>query len=130
MKFLPMVERRLSGVTALVVWAVVFQLLYLVYSPSLKGPFIFDDFGGVVNNADLRHPDQLWRAFGDHASSLEFDRRPVAGILTTANFQLSALNPVGYRIVNLLLHFLVALILSRLLTGISQRMGAAFPRVY
>lgn len=106
-----------------IIWAVAFQLMCLVYLPGLHGPFIFDDLGAIVQNEDLRHLDEPWRLFRDHESSLEFDRRPVTALSFMLNYQVFELNPFGYRIVNLFLHWFAAMVLAAVVNQLARLMA-------
>ncbi len=123
-------EIRLRGPVAVVVWAVVFQLLFVAYLPSLPGPFVYDDGGGIITNTDLRFPKEPWRLLRDHDSSLEFDRRPVAGLVTLIDFQLWGFRSSGYRITNVLLHFVCGIAAAALAATVSARFLCPFPRLF
>jgi tetratricopeptide (TPR) repeat protein len=85
----------------------------LAYLPALHAGFIWDDDKYVTENAMLTVPDgmkQIW--FSAHYQSQYF---PL--VYTTLRFEraLWGLNPMGYHIVNILLHVLNALLVWMLL---------------
>lgn len=129
-RFCEQVESRFGWVTRCVVWAVLFQLVCLVYLPSLSGPFIYDDIEAIAGNPDLRAPLEPWRAFRDHEISLHFDKRPVAGLVTLIDFQLWGLHARGYRMTNLFLHFTCGLAIAALASAVARRLGSGFPILF
>lgn len=117
-------EKKLDSLWVLVFWAIVFQVLLFAYLPAISGPFIYDDIDGIVDNEDLRHLSEPWRLLASHDSSLEFDRRPVTGLSMLLNFKIAGLNPAGYRIINVLLHFLTGIALAGVVSRIALRFQA------
>ena len=124
------VEGSLSPFVLFIVWVVGFQLLFFSYSTALPGIFVYDDYGGIVSNEDMHHPGELSRFFGDHDSSLEFDRRPVTGISMALNHALSGLEPGAFRITNMLVHWLNAIFLFLLLSKLAQHFNCREPKIY
>jgi len=122
------IEQKLSPFALAIYWVLAFQVLFFCYQPSLQGPFLYDDLGGIVANEDLRHPTELSRFVGNHDSSLEFDRRPITGFLTALNFQWAELSPGKYRIFNLLLHFVNALLLAEFIRRVALKFAFEAPK--
>jgi protein O-mannosyl-transferase len=122
-------ERGCGGVALVVLLAVVFQLLYVAYGNSLRGPFLFDDIEAIVGNPDLRTSFDPRVFFRDHSVSLHFDRRPVPGLVTWADYHLYGLNPYGYRFTNLLLHLLTACMAFPVILRFATRFGCRYPRL-
>jgi len=79
---------------AILVFFIVVTLLYL---HSLNSPFHFDDEGTVTHNSFIR---SLRNVF------LRFNERPVLTFTFALNYYLGKLNPFGYHLVNVLLHFI------------------------
>lgn len=129
-EFLRPLERACSGWWLAVVFAAVFHLLFFAYSPGLEGPFIYDDHEAVVANPDLRGGFDITRFFRDHDTSLHYDRRPVTGILTWADFQWAGLDPHGFKLTNLFLHLLTACAAFHLLKRLAPRFGCPFPALF
>ena len=93
---------------------------------SMKAPFVYDDVSSIIHNADLRHPTELGRFFSRHSTSMKFDQRPVAGLVTLANYQVCGLAVAGFRLVNLLIHWATAIVLCEfiILFGRVTNLGA------
>ena len=113
-------DRRLHPFSRFVVWTILFQVVFLVYWPSLKAPFVYDDIPCIAANPDLRFPFELGRFFSNHESSMQFDHRPLVGILTMINFQVAGLDVVAYRILNLLIHWSVAVVLGEFIIRLAM----------
>lgn len=106
---------------ALALGAVVLGLaVFVVYYPSLDGPFVFDDASTVVDNPSIR---QLWPLVGDDQSPAPLTppagtavyARPLVNLSLAINYHFGQLDPRGYRAVNVFLHFLSALVLWSIL---------------
>ena len=108
---------------------VLFNLLWFVYSPALRGPFVYDDIPGIAENTELRQVSKPWLVFRDHESSLEFDRRPVTALSFVLNHAVTGLSPRACRGVNIVLHWLVGMLLVATIVLIAKRMGAQTPRL-
>ena len=98
------------GVACLVIAAVV------VYYPAASGPFIFDDVGTIVDNRSIR---QVWPLVGspDNPGPLSpsdtsaVHGRPLVSLSFAVNYCVGKLDPFGYRLVNIVFHFLSAVLL-------------------
>ena len=83
----------------------------LIYANSLSSSFIYDDFGAIVDNPDIR---QLWPprwampTSGPHAPT---NSRPVVSFSLALNYALGGLNPTGYHLLNIAVHILCSLAL-------------------
>lgn len=89
-------------------------LLLVVYGGSLSGPFIFDDRNSVVENDSIR---ALWPLIGKEKPGplnppveLPTSGRPLVNLSFAINYQLGGLEPFGYRIANVVMHFCSALL--------------------
>jgi tetratricopeptide (TPR) repeat protein len=92
---------------------VIVLLVFVAYFPALRGGFIWDDDRYVSENPLLTAPDGLKRIwFSEHFQSQYF---PL--VFTTLRFEhmLWGLNPIGYHVVNVLLHGINALLVWALL---------------
>lgn len=102
---------RLAGafVIALAVW--------FTYRGPLDGPFIFDDVPTIIGNTSIR---SLWPlvSFSDRRGPLQpppqtsVTGRPVANLSLAIDYHFSQLRPRGYRITNIVLHALAAIVLA------------------
>ena len=88
-------------------------LLVLAYWPALRGGFIWDDDAYVTDNPMLSAPDG-WRSiwFSAHRQSQFF---PLVYSTLRLEYTLWGLNPLGYHLVNLVLHAINALLVWRVL---------------
>ena len=98
MRALKLYEVHLLFVTAL------YLIGLTVYSNSLGGPFIFDDYPNIRDNASVRMTrvdiDSLYRAGFESPS----ERRPLANISFALNYYFGDYNVLGYHLVNVLVH--------------------------
>lgn len=99
------------------------------YSNVLHAPFIWDDEELVVNNHVIRNWSELPRifthsAFGQKISQGKF-YRPVQIATYTADYQLWGLNPAGFRLTNILIHFLTSITLLLLYRQLGLKKAVA-----
>lgn len=82
------------------VWAIGVGLLIFgcAWANSLGGAFLLDDLVHVVGNPKIRSLWPPWDCFGDSA-------RPIVDLSLAMNFAIGRLDPAGYHVVNLLIHF-------------------------
>ena len=88
----------------------------LVYAPATDGPFIFDDNATIVDNLSIR---QLWPLVGqgEYSGPLNPPKdtpvygRPLVNLTFAINYYIGGFSPVGYRVANLAIHILSALLL-------------------
>ena len=82
----------------------------IIYSNSLRGPFLFDDTRTIVENEQIRNLSNY----------LSFDRilqkRPFADLTFALNYKFGQLNVFGYHVINLLIHLINGVIVY-LLSG-------------
>jgi protein O-mannosyl-transferase len=86
----------------------------LAYRPAWHGGFLWDDDAYVVNNELLTAPDGLRRIWFSFESPSQYF--PLVYTTFRIERALWGLNPVGYHVVNILLHVANALLVWRLLT--------------
>lgn len=88
----------------------------LVYGRSLDVPFIFDDESSIVSNPSIT---SLWPPIGTldapgplrPVKNLPTAGRPLVNLSLALNYHFGRLNPVGYRVVNLVVHFCSTMLL-------------------
>jgi len=91
---------------------------FLTYSNALNAPFIFDDYYMIEENTFLKNPKYFPLFFKGYVTSYPIPKgmcRPLLMLSFAFNYWSGGLNPVGYRIINVLLHFLNATLLYFLL---------------
>ena len=96
-------------------WGGIFIVLavFIAYWPAIGGGFIWDDDAYVTRNPLLTAPDGLWRIwFSAYHQSQYF---PLVFTTLRLEYHLWGLHPLGYHIVNVLLHSLNALLAWRVL---------------
>lgn len=95
---------------------ILFLAGFAAYSNSFQAPFIFDDIHVIVKNFGLR---DLWNL----KEVLLFDSpgRPFLNLTFAINFTAGGLNPIGYHVVNFLLHVGTSLLVFLLLWEILRR---------
>ena len=103
--------------TRLCVWGLIAATL-VAYSNSFEGDFFLDDYGCIVGNETI---GQLWLAGEDVPHGLQ--RRQLGRLTLWMNYQLGGLDPIGYHVVNLLIHLTAGLLLFDLARRVLQLPG-------
>lgn len=83
--------------------------IILAYSNSLHGPFQYDDFNDIRDNATIRHLWPLRDVF--FMSGRGFTTRPVVNLSFALNYAMGGLNPFPYHLTNLGIHLCTSLVL-------------------
>ena len=125
----PRIEAWLEPFWRCVIWAGLFYLLLLTFRPAMDSPFVYDDVANIVENPDFRRDGALSHLFRNHATSMQFDHRPVVGAVSLLNFKVCGLNPSGYHAFNLFVHWLVAVAIGEALIVLGARLALPFPRL-
>jgi len=87
---------------------ILFAVGGLVYANSLSIPFIYDDFGAIVENADIR---TLWPprwALPSSAPNAPTNSRPIVAFTLALNYTIGGSSVTGYRLLNIAVHILCA----------------------
>jgi Flp pilus assembly protein TadD len=103
--------RTLVGLAALVV------LVFACYAPSIQGEFLWDDDANVTDNPTIRTPKGLRYIWTDPHANQQF--YPLTHTSFWVEYQLWELSATGYRITNLLLHAIVAILIWTTLRRLS-----------
>ncbi|MBI4527959.1 MAG: tetratricopeptide repeat protein [Deltaproteobacteria bacterium] len=95
------------------------SLCLLAFSNIFTNEFVFDDRRYIVNNSWVKSLDTLPEIFiaGYRSTPREaggFYYRPLSTATYAINYALGGFNPIGYHLVNLILHFGVTLAVYRL----------------
>lgn len=107
-----------KAVTAPVVWkqfltgVVLVVLTALVYWPGLSGPFLFDDFPALVDNARVHVQAGDWQGLWRAATSFDpgGTGRQLAMVSFGLNHMLGGLDPWGWKLGGLLVHLVNAVL--------------------
>lgn len=91
----------------------------IIYGPSLRGDFLWDDDDYVVNNETLRSLGGLGRIWIEPGAVPQY--YPLVHTTFWIEYRLWGLAPTGYRIINLLFHVLNAFLLWRVLAALGLR---------
>lgn len=102
---------------------------FAIYAPALRGEFVSDDFYYLWSSPSVANPS--WRGvldildpFGSSALSI-LNYSPVHLLLHTLEVELFGRSPLGYHVVNVLVHAAVSLLLARLFERIGSDRRAA-----
>jgi len=120
---------NIMGFKKIQVFFILFLLSLVVYSSSLKGPFLFDDNKLIVANQDVRGYENIRSIFSRevfHVSDTQRGKRfqyyrPLQILSFLVDYSVWKLNPLGYHLTNVFLHslvgFLVFYLIFRLFTN-------------
>ncbi len=89
---------------------------FLAYLPVWQAGFIWDDDGFLLENPLIRSADGLWRFWFTTAAP---DYFPMTSSMLWLEWRLWGTNPLGYHLVNVLLHALSAVLLWRVLARLN-----------
>jgi tetratricopeptide (TPR) repeat protein len=81
---------------------------FAVYSNALSAPFVFDDDHAIVINEQIRH---ISTALSPAEQGSPLAGRPLVSLTFAINYALGGFDPRGYRIVNVSVHVVCALLL-------------------
>ena len=79
-------------------------IVVLIYTPSLTTPYIFDDIGSIRDNPQIRIPSLSLKNLAWAGFHSPLANRPVANISFALNYYIHGYNPVGFHVVNVLIH--------------------------
>ncbi len=94
-------------------------LVFLAYLPALHGGFVWDDDTHISTNETLRSWQGLWEIWFMPGATCQY--YPLSFTLFWLGYQLWGLNPLGYHLLNVALHSLVAVLLWQVLERLKVR---------
>ena len=122
---------------AVVIFLAALGFIFAIYSPAQNAPFLFDDNRVITENKLVKSLNNLGDLFtGKTTTSPNLTSggmcRPLLMYTFALNYRFSGLNPAGYRIVNLALHFANAALLAFLLItlGFGTALSAALAAIF
>ena len=104
--------RQKSGLILILV-----LITIIIYSNSLKAPFIFDDIHKIVQNPDIKNIKNIFSKliYPYNTNDYIYDRndpsRPLIYLSFTLNYYFGGLNTLGYHLVNLVSHILNSILI-------------------
>jgi protein O-mannosyl-transferase len=91
----------------------------LAYWPAMHGTFLWDDTDHISTNKTLRSPHGLWEIWFEPGATCQYYPMTFTGFWV--GYQLWGLNPLGYHLLNVLMHCLVALLLWQVLARLKVK---------
>jgi len=89
--------------------AVLIALTLIVYLPSFKVPFHFDDLESIINDRYIRMTELNAHTMFEAAFQDFKQNRPLSNLSFALNFYFNLMNPFGYHLVNFLILVFTAL---------------------
>jgi hypothetical protein len=93
----------LSGREGVILFSLV-VLAFLIYSNTLKGPFLFDDIYNIKDNPHIRLTKLTMEGIKNAGLQDSSSNRPVANISFALNYYFHRYRVFGYHLVNILIH--------------------------
>src|SRR5579862_4975884 len=124
---------------ALILWLaplLIAIVTFAVYSPSLTGPFVFDDSTKIVDNPDIKVPGTILQKLiypykPNDTLKRNDPSRPIVYLSFALNYLVGKLNPLGYHVVNTAGHcvnvFLLFVFLRRVQRKLFHSSDPVFP---
>jgi len=94
----------------------------LIYGHILPAPFVFDDYGIIVDNPQIKRPGLSLPAIVDLFKAPS-PNRPLAKLTYILNYKTHRLNVTGFHLVNIIAHVINAGLVSYLLLLTLRRLG-------
>lgn len=93
--------------------ALLVLMVLVVYWPAMQGGFICDDISDVQTNTALSSWHGLWAIWAQPGTNAQY--YPLTFTSFWLNYQAGGLNPIGYHLINVILHAANTLLVWRLL---------------
>ena len=104
----PEVPRARGGARIWLAVGILVAAGVVAYANSLRGVFLFDDIGAIVENPTIR---SLWSGLFPPGVGLTVNGRPLLNLSFALNYAWGGLDVAGYHVVNIVLHLASALVL-------------------
>jgi tetratricopeptide (TPR) repeat protein len=92
--------------------AAIFLVCFIVYTPAIKGGFIWDDDVLLTSNQAIKSPDGLRTIW---LTTKLADYFPLTSTMLWIEWRLWGNDPTGYHVINILLHAIAVILLWRVL---------------
>ena len=97
---------------------------FLIYSSSIKGPFVFDDVTNIQVNPHIRLTELTINNIIKAGFESPCWHRPVANMSFALNYYFNRYHTAGYHFVNILIHILTGIILFYLIKTTLELLSA------
>ncbi len=85
---------------------------FLIYSNVLYAPFVFDDKPNILENNFIQIKEISWQGIKEILKCPKgFEPRPVSYLTFAINYYFNGFHPLGYHVVNIVIHILNAICL-------------------
>ena len=112
----------------LIAAAALVALTLLAYGPALRGDFVWDDNDYVSNNPTLQSAEGLRAIWFDPTSTPQY--YPLVHSSYWLEYHLWGLDPLGYHLVNVVLHLISVFLLWRILRFLNVRGAALIAAIF
>ncbi len=109
--------------------AVIIGVIFLAYLNCYQGAMVLDDRSWILDNPSIKQLSSLGWIFAP-ANAGVVGGRPIVSLTLAVNYAIGGENPLGYHVVNVLIHMAAALVLfgvvrrTLLLPSLGRRFGA------
>ena len=101
--------------------AIIIAAGLFIYSPAIRGYWLWDDSMYISENPLLNDPARLWKAWFQPGSFVEY--YPITQTLQWVQWQLWGNDTLGYHLTNVCLHLLSAILIWRLLSKFGLKLA-------
>ncbi|MBW1988834.1 MAG: tetratricopeptide repeat protein [Deltaproteobacteria bacterium] len=121
-------SRKIRHVADSTAWVALafFALSLAVYFPAARGPFVFDDLHSFAKNPDIAGAELAVSSLARAARAEYSPNRPVPKLTFGLQAALHGMDPLGFHLVNVLIHALAGFLLF-LLLRITWSLAPALP---
>lgn len=116
----------MNRTSELIITLILLTICIIAYSSSLNSPFLLDDAHMIVENSFIKHPSYFVNFFTGFVTSFPIPKgmcRPILMLTFAFDYANGKLNPLGYHIINMLLHFLNGILLYLLLKTLRKNVS-------
>ena len=91
----------------------------LIYLPSLSSKFVFDDVSNIIDSEFIKISDlSISSLLSSTSTGGDVNGRPLAMMTLAVNYYFNALDPYGYKAVNLAIHLVTGMLIYILVTSL------------